>query len=95
MASHEKTGDDCQRLTAITVLHGDDDPDFTDAVGDWLERENARIGVRTAATADAGLELLAGTRSTASSPSTTRPGGPISTFSAVSARTTPDLPCIL
>jgi len=39
----------------ITVLHVDDEPDFADLVGTFLEREDDRITVRTATSPAAGL----------------------------------------
>ncbi|MFD1601050.1 PAS domain S-box protein [Halobellus rarus] len=43
----------------IDVLHVDDDPDFTELTATFLERVDARIAVRAARDADAGLDVLA------------------------------------
>jgi PAS domain S-box-containing protein len=43
----------------IHVLHVDDEPDFADLAATFLEREDERIAVRTATTAEEALELLA------------------------------------
>jgi PAS domain S-box-containing protein len=45
----------------IRVLHVDDDPDLADLVATYLEREDDRLAVRTASSADEGLELMADT----------------------------------
>jgi len=46
----------------VRVLHVDDEPGFAELAGEFLEREDDRIEVLTAADADAGLEVLAGER---------------------------------
>ncbi|MEF8914674.1 PAS domain S-box protein [Natronomonas sp.] len=43
----------------ITVLHVDDDPDFAELAGTFLEREDDRIEVETATKPETGLEFLA------------------------------------
>uniref|UniRef100_UPI0020C0FD7B PAS domain S-box protein n=1 Tax=Salinarchaeum laminariae TaxID=869888 RepID=UPI0020C0FD7B len=43
----------------ITVLHVDDDTAFTELAGQFLERHDDRISVRTADSASAGLDVLA------------------------------------
>jgi PAS domain S-box-containing protein len=43
----------------IQVLHVDDDRDFVDMTSAFLEREDERIGVISATSADEGLEMLA------------------------------------
>ncbi|WP_336133792.1 PAS domain S-box protein [Natronomonas amylolytica] len=43
----------------ITVLHVDDDPEFAELAGTFLEREDDRITVETATSPAAGLEFLA------------------------------------
>ena len=43
----------------INVLHVDDQPDLTDVVATFLEREDDRIAVRTATGAEGGLSVLA------------------------------------
>ena len=45
--------------TSIRILHVDDDPHFAELVADVLEREDDRLTVETAASADAGMERLA------------------------------------
>jgi len=47
------------RGDAIRVLHADDDPDFAGMAASFLEREDDRITVRTAANAEDGLGILA------------------------------------
>lgn len=42
----------------ISVLHVDDEPNFADMVGTFLERENDRITVETARSAKEGLEMV-------------------------------------
>ena len=42
----------------IQILHVDDDPSITDLAGTFLEREDDRFAVRTATSADDGLELI-------------------------------------
>jgi PAS domain S-box-containing protein len=42
----------------ISVLHVDDEPTLSDVVATYLEREDDRIDVRTATSADDGLEIL-------------------------------------
>ncbi|MEF8894606.1 response regulator, partial [Halodesulfurarchaeum sp.] len=42
----------------IQVLHVDDDPDFAELAAEFLEREDERISVQTAASADEGLKQL-------------------------------------
>jgi len=42
----------------IRILHVDDDPDFTDLTGTFLEREDDRFTVQTATSADEGLQLV-------------------------------------
>jgi PAS domain S-box-containing protein len=44
---------------SITVLHVEDDPDFAELAGTFLEREDDRIAVETATRPEAGLEFLA------------------------------------
>jgi CheY-like chemotaxis protein len=44
---------------AITVLHVDEDQDFTGITRTFLERENDRFTVETAPSADEGLDILA------------------------------------
>jgi len=44
---------------SIRVLHVDDDPEFGDMVGTFLEREDERLEVETATSAADGLEMLA------------------------------------
>ena len=46
----------------VRVLHVDDEPGFADLAGEMLEREDGRIDVDTATSADAGLERLEGER---------------------------------
>ena len=43
---------------AIHVLHVDDEPDFADMAASFLEREDERLSIRTATSAEAGLERL-------------------------------------
>lgn len=43
----------------FSVLHVDDEPDFADLTAEFLEREDERISVQTATSADEGLEHLA------------------------------------
>ncbi|MFC6794982.1 PAS domain S-box protein [Halobaculum halobium] len=45
---------------AIRVLHVDDEPEFSELVATFLEREHDRIDVRGATDAEAGLDVLAG-----------------------------------
>ncbi len=42
----------------IRILHVDDEPDFADLTGTFLEREDDRFAVETAATADEGLARI-------------------------------------
>ena len=44
----------------IRVLHVDDDPDLSDLTASFLEREDSRIAVETAQSAEEGLDRLAG-----------------------------------
>ena len=44
----------------VRVLHVDDEPGFADLAGEMLEREDSRIDVDTATSAEAGLERLGG-----------------------------------
>jgi PAS domain S-box-containing protein len=49
-----------QVVAPIRVLHVDDDPDLSDLVADFLEREDERFSVETATSAREGLERLEG-----------------------------------
>ncbi|MFB6201741.1 MAG: response regulator, partial [Halorhabdus sp.] len=42
----------------IRVLHVDDEPDFADLTGTFLEREDDRFTIETATSADDGLEII-------------------------------------
>jgi PAS domain S-box-containing protein len=46
-------------VDSIRVLHVDDDPDFAEVAATFLEREDDRLDVRTAANAEQGAEILA------------------------------------
>ena len=46
-------------LPDVHVLHVDDEPDFTDIVADFLEREDNRLVVETTTSASEGLDRLA------------------------------------
>ena len=43
---------------AVHVLHVDDDPGFAETAAEFLEREDQRIAVRTATSAEAGIDRL-------------------------------------
>jgi PAS domain S-box-containing protein len=45
-------------LNEIVILHIDDEPDFADLTGTFLEREDDRFAVETATSADDGLERI-------------------------------------
>jgi PAS domain S-box-containing protein len=42
----------------IRILHVDDDPEFLDVAGEFLEREDERFRIETATSADAALDVL-------------------------------------
>lgn len=48
-----------RRENSVSVLHVDDEPDFSETTAAFLERENKRFEVETARDANEGLDLLA------------------------------------
>jgi PAS domain S-box-containing protein len=79
----------------ISVLHVDDDQNFADLTAEFLEREDERISVQTANSADEGLEQLAESEIDCIVSDYQMPGMNGIDFLETSRDNNPDLPFIL